>query len=181
MDKEGNQKMDLEQVSKNIRTNEIRKRPQFSQMKNTVFDESKWNRDAILEAFKSLKKYDMLRKRIAEIINDIKDCLSENLPYNILVSDRRYLKELAIALRYIYKFGLLPEEYIEDERQYLLASLKDLKEEVRNLFPIMSRVKLRGLKNSREKLKKYYYVIRTLSTYFELPLEKEPLSNTHKS
>ncbi|CAG8659838.1 5027_t:CDS:2, partial [Gigaspora margarita] len=82
-------------------------------------------------------QYDTLKRQIAEIIDNAKETLPESfddilqklrkaLPYSLPVSNRRNLEEIATALYCVYKFGLLPKEYIEDDRKYLPALLLNL-------------------------------------------------------
>ncbi|CAG8572839.1 23544_t:CDS:1, partial [Gigaspora rosea] len=65
--------------------------------------------------------------------------IRNTLPFMLLLKDHKQIWAIAITLHQAFKFKLLPETYIIDERIPLLAHPADLNDETRDIFSITTR------------------------------------------
>jgi hypothetical protein len=113
--------------------------------------------------------------------NDISPYIKIRLPHPIPIKQRNLTYETVQILRTHYKFNLLPENYFVSKIP-LPDSPKDLKDEVKNAFPITERKQLRSLKQLVESLREFYIVPNKLpQSYFNLPPPKQQLPPTYHS
>jgi len=134
-------------------------------------------------------QFDEIRKLISEELvesrlelpqhyTEIHADLISAIPFDLPIENRQTLGSKVKALRLIFKFVSLPENYISDKRQPLPADYRQLHETVRKNFPIRDREDLKDLPTYRATLQKYYIFNRIPDTYFDLPPSKPPLPLT---
>src|SRR6185437_11654938 len=85
------------------------------------------------------------------------------------------IEEVVCALRAIYKFEKLPENYIDDKREMLLKDPSKLKKECGKFFPVMDRSKLKLVNKRKQELRKYYFFTKLPESYFILLPKKQEL------
>ena len=78
------------------------------------------------------------------------------------------------TLRLIFQFEQLPLSYFV-QLPTLPTNYRNLRDEVRDLFPITKRFELSNLSYYRRKLALYYEINKIPESFFELPLPKLPL------
>ncbi|RIB19174.1 hypothetical protein C2G38_2307854 [Gigaspora rosea] len=109
---------------------------------------------------------------------DIPEDVRELLPSEIPIKNRSNLRSLLAALRKVYTFAQLPDEYFT-ELEPLPDNPWELREEVKGLFPIIDRKDLRKVYGYKQRLAEYYKWEGDLSEfYFRLPKKKIPLPLT---
>src|SRR5260364_338565 len=104
--------------------------------------------------------------------------MSELIPFQLPITDRRYTRQSVRALRKIFSFQQLPEAYFANSRTPLPEHPNDLNDSTRELFPITDPLELRDLSQYVWLLRKYYTFERVPPTYFDVPEPKPPLPAT---
>ena len=135
------------------------------------------------------EKFERTRANIREVLakllttlpdnpDDIPTEISELIPFQLPIADRRYTRQSVRALRKIFSFSQLPDAYFANSRTPLPEDPNKLNESTRDLFPITDPAELRDLSHYVRLLRKYYTFEKVPPTYFDVPEPKPPLPAT---
>ncbi|RIB03168.1 hypothetical protein C2G38_2049484 [Gigaspora rosea] len=103
---------------------------------------------------------------------NIPEKVRELLPFEIPIKNKSNLRSLLAALRKVYTFAQLPDEYFT-ELEPLPDNPWELREEVKGLFSIIDRKDLRKVYGYKQRLAEHYkWEEDLLESYFSLPKKK---------
>ncbi|RIB13489.1 hypothetical protein C2G38_2197707 [Gigaspora rosea] len=103
---------------------------------------------------------------------DIPEDVREVFFFEIPIKNRANLRSILAALRKVYTFAQLPDEYFT-ELEPLPDNPWDIRKEVKDLFPIIDRKDLRKVYGYKQQLAEYYKWEGDLpESYFRLPEKK---------
>ncbi|KAF0453764.1 hypothetical protein F8M41_001672 [Gigaspora margarita] len=122
--------------------------------------------------------HEELLQSLPEDYRQIQLAILEATPYPIPIKDRNHTVAVVAALKKVYEFDKLSENYFELPGDELFEKCKDLHPDVRKFFPITDRADLNHLADYRKKLQKYYNMDKIPEGYFQLLKEKPWLPNT---
>ncbi|CAG8658765.1 6995_t:CDS:2, partial [Paraglomus occultum] len=111
--------------------------------------------------------------------NQIPQHIQNILPFTLPITQRSYTRATVNALRKIFKFDKLTDNYFA-KLPILPDRYQELLPELQTYFPITSRQSLQYLLYFRCKLADYYTFTTIQSSYFELPPPKQPLPTTYQ-
>ena len=101
-------------------------------------------------------------------------------PYPIPIQDRSTIRNIVNYLRKSYNFDKLPDSYFM-QRPELPENCQNLRQEVKNEFPIRDTNRLTALNSIRYNLKRFYKVPSRLpDSYFDLPPKKQQQTSYSK-
>ena len=111
--------------------------------------------------------------------NEIPSHIQEILPFSLPITQRSYTRATVNALRKIFKFDKLTNNYFA-KLPTLPKRYQELLPELKTYFPITSRQSLQYLSYFRHKLADYYTFTAIPNSYFQLPPPKQPLPTTYQ-
>ncbi|RIB23068.1 hypothetical protein C2G38_2172332 [Gigaspora rosea] len=100
------------------------------------------------------------------------------LPFKLPIKDRKETGQIVRAMRQVFTFTQLPEEYFANQLIPLPEKPEELEDEWRNLFPISNPKELRNIREHLTELRTRYTFKWLLDSYFDLPERKPPLPST---
>ena len=108
----------------------------------------------------------------------IDHAIHKALPYAIPIQNRINTGSVITALRKIFSFERLPDNYFAHALKDIPENYRDLYHSFQGIFPITEHKELARLSTIRRQLKQHYIFDRIPDSYFDLPKEKERLPST---
>src|SRR5260363_32019 len=117
-------------------------------------------------------------KTLPNIPEEIPEEIASIFPFEILIRNRANLRAVLAAMRKVYTFTHLPDGFFVPLER-LAEDLADLEYDLKMLFPVKDRKKLKELIRMKRSLAEYYtWEGKLPEAYFDLPEKKLPLPTT---